>query len=128
MARDARPHGITAELSGFAWTPDRFNPRVREAGRMPRAGAVSPEIISLAYGMPDPALFPTAGLAKAAEEALHDPARYAVALQYGNSGGNPLLLAELGRKLEAEEGRPVEPGGLLMTNGSSQAIALVVQA
>jgi DNA-binding transcriptional MocR family regulator len=128
MARDARQDGTTAELSGFAWTPDRFNPRVRADTRMPRAGAVPPDIISLAYGMPDPALFPTTGLAAAAEEALRDPARYAVALQYGNVGGNPLLLTELGRKLEGEEGRPVEPGSLLMTNGSSQAIALVVQA
>jgi DNA-binding transcriptional MocR family regulator len=128
MAPDARQTGTTAELTGFAWTPDRFNPRVRTDTRMPRAGAVPPDIISLAYGMPDPALFPTAGLAAAAEEALRDPARYAVALQYGNVGGNPLLLAELGRKLEAEEGRPVAPGGLVMTNGSSQAIALVVQA
>ena len=90
MARDARQDGTTAELSGFSWTPDRFNARVRAATPMPRAGAVPPDIISLAYGMPDPALFPAAGLAAAAEEALRDPARYAVALQYGNVGGNPL--------------------------------------
>jgi len=128
MARDARQDGTTAELSRFAWTPDRFNQRVQTPRPVARAGAVPPEIISLAYGMPDPALFPTAGLAAAADEALRDPARYAVALQYGNAGGNPLLLAELGRKLEGEEGRPVEPGSLIMTNGSSQAIALVVQA
>jgi DNA-binding transcriptional MocR family regulator len=128
MARDARQDGTTAELSRFAWTPDRFNARVRAATPMPRAGAVPPDVISLAYGMPDPALFPAAGLAAAAEEALRDPARYAVALQYGNVGGNPFLLTELGRKLEAEEGRPVAAGSLVMTNGSSQAIALVVQA
>jgi 2-aminoadipate transaminase len=128
MAREARQDGITAELSGFTWTPDRFNPRVRATSPMPRAGASPPDVISLAYGMPDPALFPTAGLAAAAQEALGDPARYAVALQYGNVGGNPLLLSELGRKLEGEEGRPVTPGTLVMTNGSSQAIALVVQA
>ena len=71
---------------------------------MPRAGAVPSELISLAYGMPDPALFPAAGLAAAAEEGAARPGRYAVALQYGNVGGNLLLLAELGRKLEAEEG------------------------
>jgi 2-aminoadipate transaminase len=127
MARDARQDGTTAELSGFAWTADRFNQRVQTTRPVPRAGVVPADIISLAYGMPDPALFPTAGLAAAAEEALRDSARYAVGLQYGNVGGNPLLLGELGRKLEAEEGRPVEPGSLVMTNGSSQAIALVVQ-
>jgi 2-aminoadipate transaminase len=128
MAGEARQDGVTAELSGFAWAPDRFNPRVRATSPMPRAGASPPDVISLAYGMPDPALFPAAGLAAAAQEALGDPTRYAVALQYGNVGGNPLLLAELGRKLEGEEGRPVTPGSLVMTNGSSQAIALVVQA
>jgi DNA-binding transcriptional MocR family regulator len=126
--RDTRSGGSTAEASKFTWTPDRFNTRVRTDTRAPRAGAVPPDVISLAYGMPDPALFPSAGLAAAAEEALGDPATFAVALQYGNVGGNPLLLAELARKLEAEEGRRIEPGSLAMTNGSSQAIALVVQA
>lgn len=126
--RDTRQDGSTVEISGFAWTPDRFNVRVRAATPMPRAGAVPPDVISLAYGMPDPALFPATGLAAAAEEALRDAGTYAVALQYGNVAGNPLLLAELGRKIEAEEGRPLEPGSLLITNGSSQAIALVVQA
>jgi 2-aminoadipate transaminase len=89
---------------------------------------VPAEVISLAYGMPDPALFPAAGLAAAAEAALGDPSTFGVALQYGNVGGNPLLLAELGRKLEAEGERRVEAGGLALTNGSSQAISLVVQA
>jgi 2-aminoadipate transaminase len=129
-ARERGGHhdGSTAELTRFTWTPDRFNARLRTDARMPRAGAVSPEVISLAYGMPDPALFPAAGLAAAATEALADAGAYAVALQYGNVAGNPLLLGELGKKLEGEEGRPVPPGGLLLTNGSSQAIALVVQA
>jgi 2-aminoadipate transaminase len=126
--RHTRREGSTAELSGFAWTPDRFNERVRAATPMPRAGAVPSDVISLAYGMPDPALFPAAGLAEAAEEALRDGAVSAVALQYGNVAGNPLLLAELARKLTAEEDRPVEAGSLVMTNGSSQAISLVVQA
>jgi 2-aminoadipate transaminase len=126
--RDTRRDGSTAELGGFTWTPDRFNARVQAARPMPRAGAVPSDVISLAYGMPDPALFPAAGLAVAAEEVLRDAATYAVGLQYGNVGGNPLLLGELGRKLEGEEGRPVEAGSLVMTNGSSQAIALVVQA
>jgi 2-aminoadipate transaminase len=78
--------------------------------------------------MPDPALFPAAGLAEAARHALGDAEAYAVALQYGHAPGNPLLLAELGGKLAAEEDRPVAPGTLLITNGSSQAIALVAQA
>ena len=73
MARDMRQDATTAELGGFAWTPDRFNARVRATSPMPRAGAVPSDVISLAYGMPDPALFPAAGLAAAAEEGAARP-------------------------------------------------------
>ncbi len=128
QARESGLDGSVAEAPGFAWTPDRFNVRVRELTPVLRAGPMPPDVISLAFGMPDPALFPAAGLAEAAQEALRDREAYGVALQYGAPLGNPVLLAELGRKLEAEEDRPVGPGSLLVTNGSSQAIALVVQA
>ncbi|MGH7322024.1 MAG: PLP-dependent aminotransferase family protein [Candidatus Rokuibacteriota bacterium] len=111
----------------FAWDANRFNRRVREIPQVMRAGPVEPSVISLAFGAPDPELFPATQLAEAAREALADVPAYAVALQYGAVTGNPLLLAELGRKLEKEEGRPVEPGGLAITNGSSQAIALAAQ-
>jgi 2-aminoadipate transaminase len=115
-----------AELR-FAWTAERFNTRVREPVQVMRAGPVDPSVISLAFGAPDPDFFPAAELAEAAREALADRAAYAVALQYGWPNGNPLLTAELARKLEKEEGRPVAPDGLTITNGSSQAIALAVQ-
>jgi 2-aminoadipate transaminase len=120
--------GSSVAITPFAWTPDRFNARVREVTPVLRAAAGPPDVLSLAFGMPDPALFPAAGLAEAAREALADLPAYAVALQYGPVLGNPALLAELARKLAAEEGRPVAPGTLHVTNGSSQAIALVVQA
>jgi 2-aminoadipate transaminase len=126
--RDPRSHGSIAEAPPFAWTPDRFNARVRDPAPMLRAGPIPPDVISFAFGMPDPALFPAAGLAEAAQHALGDVDAYAVALQYGHAPGNPLLLAELARKLEGEEDRAVAPGTLLATNGSSQAIALVAQA
>ena len=129
MARDARQDGTTAELSRFAWTPDRFNARVRAATPMPRAGAVPSDVISLAYGMPDPALFPAAGLAAAAEEALRDPARPTPwRSSTATSGATRSSWPSSGGSSSAEEGRPVEAGSLVMTNGSSQAIALVVQA
>jgi DNA-binding transcriptional MocR family regulator len=120
--------GAVSEAPWFAWTADRFNARVRTVRPVLRAGAVPPDTISFAFGMPDPALFPAAGLAAAAGEALRDRSAYGVALQYGAILGHPALLAELGRKLEAEDGRPVAAGTLAITNGSSQAIALVVQA
>ncbi len=119
----------TAELEAlrFAWDPGRFNRRVHEIPQVMRAGPVDPSVISLAFGAPAPELFPAAGLLESAREALTDSAACAVALQYGQVQGNPVLLAELAKKLEREEGRPIPPDGLAITNGSSQAIALVVQ-
>lgn len=111
----------------FAWDPSRFNRRVHKIPQVMRAGPVDPEVISLAFGAPDPTLFPAAELAEAAREALADFPAYAVALQYGAVQGNPVLLGELARKLEKEDGRPVVPGSLALTNGSSQAISLAVQ-
>lgn len=121
---------LTAELDAvrFAWDPTRFNRKVHSVPtQVMRAGSTDPDVISLAFGMPDPKLFPAAGLLEAARTALTDPAACAVALQYGNPQGNPLLLQELRKKIEKEEGRPVTPGGLMITNGSSQAILLAIQ-
>jgi 2-aminoadipate transaminase len=118
---------VELEAIRFAWDQNRFNRRVREIPRLLFAGPTDPEVISLAFGAPDPRLFPTAQLLEAARAALQDFPAYAVALQYGAFPGNPALLAELAKKLEKEEGRPVEPGSLMITSGSSNAIALVVQ-
>ncbi len=121
---------LAAELDAlrFAWGANRFNRRVHEVPPVMRAGPVDPSVISLAFGAPAPEFFPAPGLLEAAGQALADSAAYAVALQYGQVNGNPVLLEELGRKLAREEGRPIEPGTLAITNGSSQAIGLVVQA
>jgi 2-aminoadipate transaminase len=136
LRKDARPvmptgdnPTLAAELETlrFAWPPDRFNRRVHEVPQVWRAGPVDPAVISLAFGAPDPQLFPAAGLAEAAQAALADFPAHAVALQYGHVDGNPVLLAELARKLAAEEGKAIPPGGLAITSGSSQAISLVVQ-
>lgn len=120
---------LAAEIDAlrFAWTPDRFNDRVAGIPTVVRAGPPDTENISLAYGQPDPNLFPAEGLSEASADALRNFSEYAVALQYGPGNGNPVLLEHLSKKLEQEEGKPVEPGSLLITNGSSQAISLIVQ-
>jgi DNA-binding transcriptional MocR family regulator len=120
--------GAGQTTSAFSWDAERFNRRVHDTPLVLRATPGDPAVISLAFGAPDPALFPTADLLAATEAALRDGPTYAVGLQYGATNGNPLLLAELARKLAAEEGRPVDPAGLVITSGSSQAIALAVQA
>jgi len=131
MASMASPDNPTleAELEAlrFAWEPRRFNRRVQDVPQVMRAGPVDPTVISLAFGAPAPELFPAAGLAAAAQAALADVPAYSVALQYGQVNGNPLLLTELGKKLEKEEGRPVAGDSLAITSGSSQAIALAIQ-
>jgi len=119
---------LSAELEAirFAWDAERFNRRVREVPEVMRAGPAEPTVISLAFGAPDPEFFPAAKLLEAARDALTDLPACAVALQYGAPNGSPVLLEELSRKLAKEEGKPVEPGGLAITSGSSQAISLAV--
>src|SRR5262249_22618305 len=84
----------TAELEALrlAWGPEGSTRRVHEIPVVMRAGPADPSVISLAYGAPSPDLFPAAGLQESAREALSSPADWAVALQYGQVLGNPVLL------------------------------------
>src|SRR5437762_1909281 len=84
--------------------------------------------LSLAYGVPDPALFPYAELAAATARALQDPAKGATALQYGKPQGLLPLLSMLGSKLNHDEGLSVRPDNLVITAGSSGAIGLAARA
>jgi 2-aminoadipate transaminase len=127
MPMGDNPTVTETEPHPFTWGPERFNRRVHEVPVVMRAGPVDPRVISLAYGAPSPEFFPTAGLSEAARQALGNAEACAVALQYGQVNGNPMLLEELAKKLEKDEGRPVAPGALAITNGSSQAIGLVIQ-
>ena len=65
--------------------------------------------LSLAYGMPDPSLFPYAELAAATARVLQDPAKGAAALQYGRLQGVSSLLSMLSSKLNHDEGLSVRP-------------------
>src|SRR5690349_19109329 len=84
--------------------------------------------LSMAYGNPDPALFPAAGLADAAARILADPARVAVALQYGAVQGQPEMLALIADKLQREEAIHVSPENIIIANGASAAISLVARS
>ena len=80
-----------------------------------------PEVISLAGGIPAPALFPLERIGRASEVALQEVG--ATAAQYGLTEG----VEEL-RELfaaDASVDRPVHPGQILVTTGSQQAIDLV---
>lgn len=108
----------------------RFEPRWarRVAGEaaLPFVGGPRPEF-SLAYGLPDPQLFPSAELAEAATRVLGDPTMAASALQYGAVHGHPRLLRLLADKLNRDEGLDLAPENLLITSGSSAAIGLAAR-
>jgi 2-aminoadipate transaminase len=82
---------------------------------------------SMAYGNPDPALFPSEGIAAAAARVLADPDRAAVALQYGSIQGQPKMIALVASRLE-EEGIHVNTENVIITNGASSAISLATRA
>jgi 2-aminoadipate transaminase len=84
--------------------------------------------LSLAFGLPDPALFPAAELAAATARVMEDPARATAALQYGNTHGQTPMLALLAEKLTHDEGLNVTPDNLLITSGSSAAIAVAARS
>ena len=79
-----------------------------------------PDIISFAGGIPDPALFPTGAFENAISETLRSDDGNA-ALQYSVSEGYlPLrewIAGEMGRL-----GVPCDPGNILITSGSQQAL------
>jgi 2-aminoadipate transaminase len=104
----------------------RWSRRAAAAGHMPFGGERA--ALSMAYGFPDPSLFPYAELAAAAGRVLHDPAKGAAALQYARSQGLPDMLSMLASKLSHDEGLAVQPADLLITGGSSGAIGLATRA
>ncbi|MGN6758326.1 MAG: PLP-dependent aminotransferase family protein [Thermomicrobiales bacterium] len=79
-----------------------------------------PGIIDLAWGHPDPALLPVAGIQRATAEALD---RFgAAALAYGREGGPGPLVAWLTERIARTEGRAPEPGELMITGGISHML------
>ena len=82
-----------------------------------------PDVVSLAGGLPDPEFIPRERIRKEAECALADPA----SVQYGETTGlrrlRDVLAAREGRRI----GRPLDPGQVVVTHGSQQALSLLAQ-
>lgn len=87
----------------------------------PRASASK---ISFLAGFPDPETLPKADIAEATRVALEREGEWA--LQYGSSRGYPGLIDELVKKLARDQGIAATEENILITNGSSQALALIV--
>lgn len=90
------------------------------------AGVTAP--FSLAYGNPDPALFPAAEVEAAAKRVLSDPEAAGIALQYGTVQGQPAFMDMMAQKLLAEEGIAIGRENIVITNGASAAIGLAARA
>jgi DNA-binding transcriptional MocR family regulator len=83
-----------------------------------------PGIISFAGGIPDPALFPRDEIAAAYASITGDPAQAGRALQYSVSEGDPGLRAWIAAHMTAK-GVPCDPGNILITSGSQQALEFI---
>jgi len=94
-----------------------------ERDLLTRRAAEMQGLISLAGGLPDPALFPKRELSRAFVSALQSNA--AAALQYGWPEGAPELRKEIAKELAAR-GAEVAPERIIVTSGAQQAIQLAV--
>ena len=82
-----------------------------------------PDIISLAGGLPDPALIPSDRICTAADRALADPSSVQYTETTGWGGLRHVLAARESRRL----GRTIEPTEVVVTHGSQQALSLLAQ-
>ena len=85
-----------------------------------------PEVVSFAGGLPAPELFDVDGIREAYARVLAGPGAR-LALQYAPTEGNAELRTLVAARLTGR-GLPTEPGDLLITTGSQQALTLVATA
>jgi 2-aminoadipate transaminase len=85
----------------------------------------TPPRLSLAGGLPPPEAFPFEVVGEVVAElmAAHDVS----ALQYTSAEGDPRLRARIASRVAAELGRAVQPGEVIVTTGTQQAIDLVAR-
>lgn len=80
--------------------------------------------ISFLAGFPDPASLPADDIVESTRVALEKDGEWA--LQYGSPRGYPGLIDEMVTKLARDQGIEATPENILITNGASQALALIV--
>ncbi|MDR0734927.1 MAG: PLP-dependent aminotransferase family protein [Elusimicrobiota bacterium] len=85
-----------------------------------------PGLISFAGGMPDPSAFPVKDITHFMSEAVEKNAH--VALQYGQTEGEPGFVAELIKLLKSDENIEVSGEQILVTSASQQALDVVTKA
>jgi 2-aminoadipate transaminase len=85
----------------------------------------APGMLSLAGGLPASDVFPVTEIAAAAGRLLAEQS--ATVLQYGPTEGDPRLREWVARYETRRCGRPVDPGRVLITSGSQQALDLIAR-
>lgn len=84
----------------------------------------SAEIISFYAGFPDPGSLPVADIIDSTKVAIESEGEWA--LQYGASAGDERIVEELLKKLARDQKIEAGPENILVTNGASQALSLIV--
>ena len=84
---------------------------------------IPPGMIDLGIGQPTPRLLPNEAIARAAADCSRRPGR--MLLAYGAEQGDAKFRTALARFLREIYSAPVDPAGLMVTNGASQGIDLV---
>lgn len=83
-------------------------------------------IISFGGGLPNPHLFPTDALLRAAQTALQENPQ--AALQYGTTEGLPELRSAIAQSYRRKDGAKIDPEHILITSGSQQGLDLLGKA
>lgn len=102
-----------------------------DVARRSRAGGVGMDprsvasVIALSGGYPDPASLPIQDLIESTRIALERDGEWALAYAFGS--GVPELVTELREKLARDQGIQAGVENILITNGSSQALALIFE-
>ena len=105
--------------------PSRLSKVARRAGKAtlgnPRQSA---KMISFYAGFPDPGSLPISEVIDSTRVAIETEGEWA--LQYGASAGDERIIEELRKKLARDQKIEAAPENILVTNGASQALALIV--
>lgn len=106
----------------------RLSTRLAPSGirKLEQLAQDTPGLISLGPGQPDGTLFPSTEIFSALSVVLDSPDAAARALQYGQSQGNPELLALLAQHM-LKRGVTCNASNILITAGAQQAIDLITQ-
>lgn len=105
--------------------PSLLSQRAQRSG-LPRLGNPrdSASRISFLAGFPDPGSLPKGDIIESTRVALERDGEWA--LQYGSSRGYPGLIEEVRKKLARDQGIEATSENILITNGASQALALII--